>query len=445
MILTENEERGIFVQDDEFFSNEEIHREELDKQRDIPVEKKWTIEKYQKAQLIKQPDVLMAMFLFRDQFSDQQKHDNFRYYEQRTIHGSSLSPSIHSILANEIGRDHMAYEYYLYAARLDLEDYNNNTYEGLHITSLAGTWLNIVCGFGGLCIADDCVQLSPKLPTAWKGLTFKFTYRGELMQVSATHERVEMQVLEGEQGIPVSSLYGNRLTAGPDAASFDVPAALQKRAQMDAVVFDLDGVLTDTAKYHYLAWKQLADRENIYFDEQINERLKGVSRRRSLEIILERADREYSEAEIEAMMTEKNEVYKKLLDGLTPDDVLPGIADFVKELRGAGIKLGVCSASRNTPFILDKLGIADWFDTVVTGADVEHSKPHPEGFSLAGTQLGVAPENCLVVEDAFAGIEAGAAAGMKTIGIGWKVDLYNADYVLKSTKYLTKERGEMLF
>ncbi len=408
MILTENQERGIFVQDDEFFSNEEIHREELDKQRDIPVEKKWTIEKYQKAQLIKQPDVLMAMFLFRDRFSMQQKRDNFRYYEQRTIHGSSLSPSIHSILANEIGRDHMAYEYYLYAARLDLEDYNNNTFEGLHITSLAGTWMNIVFGFGGLCIADDCVQLSPRLPKAWNGLKFKYTYRGELMQVSATHDRVEMQVLEQSQnscsrfpkaggtpavriaglppasngepfsenciecgrGVPVS-LYGRRLTVGPEAVSFDVPAALQKRAQMKAVVFGLDG--------------------------------------------------------------------------LASGDALPGIADFVKKLRAAGVKIGVFSTRCSTPFMLDKLGISDGFDTIVTGADVEHSKPHPEGFLLAAERLGVAPENCLVVDDAFAGMEAGAAAGMKTMGIGWKVDLYNADYVLKSTKYLTKERGDMLF
>lgn len=444
MILTENEEFGAFVQDDEFLSNEEIHREELDKERDIPVERKWTIEKYQKAQLIKQPDVLMAIFLFRDQFSMQQKRDNFRFYEQRTIHGSSLSPSIHSILANEIGRYNMAYQYYLYAARLDLEDYNNNTFEGLHITSLAGTWLNVMFGFGGLCIADDHIQLSPNIPQAWKSLRFKFTYRGELMQVTATHGNVEAVVLDGERGIPVS-FYGERAVVGKDPKIISVPQEFQTRPQMEAVVFDLDGVLTDTAKYHYLAWKQLADREEIYFDERINERLKGISRRRSLEIILEHASREYSETEIELMMTVKNDTYKDFLNELTPDDVLPGIRDFVKELQSAGVKLGVCSASRNTPFILEKLGIRDWFDAVVTGADVENAKPHPEGFSLAAERLGVEPGNCLVVEDAFAGIEAGAAAGMKTMGIGWKIDLYNADYVLKSTRYLTKERGEILF
>lgn len=444
MILNENEQLGIFVQDDEILSSEEIHREELDKERDIPVERKWTIEKYQKAQLIKQPDVLMALFLFRDRFSLQQKKDNFRFYEQRTIHGSSLSPSIHSILANEIGRYSMAYQYYLYAARLDLEDYNNNTFEGLHITSLAGTWLNIVFGFGGLCVADDHIQLAPNIPQAWKSLKFKCTYRGELMQVTANHDQVEAVVLKGDQGIPVS-FYGQQTVVGREPSVFSVPDELKNRSQMEAVIFDLDGVLTDTAKYHYLAWKQLADREGIYFDEQINERLKGVSRRRSLEVILERADREYSDSEVESMMTEKNEVYKQLLNELTPDDVLPGIKEFVEEIRRSGIKTGVCSASRNTDFILQKLGVADWFNSVVTGADVENSKPHPEGFSLAAERLGVVPENCLVIEDAFAGIEAGSAAGMKTIGIGWKIDLYNADYVLKSTRYLTKERGEMLF
>jgi alpha,alpha-trehalose phosphorylase len=444
MILNQDEELAIFVEDDEFLSNEEIHREELDKKRDIPVEKKWTIEKYQKAQLIKQPDVLLALFLFRDQFSMQQKRDNFRFYEQRTIHGSSLSPSIHSILANEIGRYHMAYQYYLYAARLDLEDYNNNTYEGLHITSLAGTWLNIVCGFGGLCIADDHIQFAPNLPQSWESLTFKCTYRGELLQVKATHDAVTAQVLEGARGIPVA-FYGEKTTIGAEPKFIAVPEELRKLPQLKAVIFDLDGVLTDTARYHYIAWKQLADREGIYFDEQINERLKGVSRRRSLEIILERASRPYNEVEIQSIMTEKNGSYKKLLDLLTPKDVLPGIKEFIAEIRSAGVKTGVCSASCNTGFILNKLGLADWFDTVVSGSDVTHSKPHPEGFILAAERLGIASGNCLVIEDAFAGIQAGVAAGMKTLGIGWKIDLYNADYVLKSTRYLTRERAQMLF
>ena len=328
MILNRDEELGIFVQDDELLSNEEIHREELDKQRDIPVEKKWTIEKYQKAQLIKQPDVLMGLFLFRDHFSIQDKKDNFRFYEQRTIHGSSLSPSVHSILANEIGRYSMAYQYYLYAARLDLEDYNNNTFEGLHITSLAGTWLNIVFGFGGLCVADDSIRLSPNIPQAWKSLKFKVTYRGELMQVTATHDTVEAVVLEGERGIPIS-LYGEKSVVGNDRKTVSVPAELQARPQLQAVLF--------------------AQKESV--DE-----------------------------------------------------------DLIHEFQAAGIQ-------------------------AATGAD----------FEPMAAQLDVVPQNCLVVADSFDVISAAVAEGMKTIGIGWKIDLYNADYVLKKTEYLSLEIAEMLF
>jgi beta-phosphoglucomutase len=215
--------------------------------------------------------------------------------------------------------------------------------------------------------------------------------------------------------------------------------------KLEGVVFDLDGVVTDTAKFHYLAWKQMAESEGIDFDEKINERLKGVSRMDSLKIIMEKRKREYSEAELLALAKKKNDLYVTMLDKITSADILPGITAFINELRTHGIKTVIFSASKNTDTILQKLGMSKTFDALVTGNDVEKTKPHPEGFLLAAKKIEIAPENCVMIEDAFAGVEGAKAVGMKTMGIGQKLQLHNADYVLVSTQYLTYEKVKALF
>ncbi len=204
-----------------------------------------------------------------------------------------------------------------------------------------------------------------------------------------------------------------------------------------AVVFDLDGVIVDTARFHYKAWKRLADEEGIYFDEAINERLKGVSRMDSLNIIMERRAREYTSDELIALADRKNSNYVTMLDDLGPADLLPGIAEFIAELKQAAIKTAICSASRNTDKIIDRLAVRDQFDAIVSGNDITRSKPDPEGFLLAAERMNVPPGESAVVEDAYAGVEAGNAAGMYTIGIGDADILTNADVVLPSTASLT--------
>jgi len=200
---------------------------------------------------------------------------------------------------------------------------------------------------------------------------------------------------------------------------------------LKAVLFDLDGVIVNTAKYHYIAWKELADKLGIYFDEDINERLKGVSRMASLEIILERAEKKYSGIKKEAFADEKNSRYVAMVKQLTPSEILPGVLDFLNELNAAGIRCAVCSASKSAGMIIDLLELNDYFDAVFGGADVTKPKPDPEIFILAQTRFGLAPEECLVIEDAFAGIEAAQTAGMRTMGIGDEKILTNADVVYR--------------
>ncbi|MER2002027.1 MAG: beta-phosphoglucomutase [Carnobacterium inhibens] len=206
-------------------------------------------------------------------------------------------------------------------------------------------------------------------------------------------------------------------------------------------IFDLDGVLTDTAEYHYLAWKKLADRLGIQLDRKMNEQLKGISRMDSLDRILaigNQMDR-YTLEEKEKLADEKNEDYKELILKVTPNDLLPGIANLLADLRAKDIRLALASASKNGPVIMERLGIADMFDTVVDPATLAKGKPDPEIFIKGAQQLKLKPIECVGVEDAQAGIKSINAAGIFSVGVGTKEMMKEADYAVTSTKELKLE------
>ena len=185
-----------------------------------------------------------------------------------------------------------------------------------------------------------------------------------------------------------------------------------------AVIFDLDGVICFTDKYHYQAWKEMADGIGVYFDEVINNRLRGVSRMASLDIILERSEKSYKEKEKEKLAAQKNEIYKKLLEQMSPADLSDEVKNTLDELRKRGYKLAIGSSSKNTKMILKQLGLDGYFDAISDGTNITHSKPDPEVFLKAAQFLGMDPEACLVVEDALAGIDAAVAGGFESAGVG---------------------------
>lgn len=202
------------------------------------------------------------------------------------------------------------------------------------------------------------------------------------------------------------------------------------------IIFDLDGVVCSTDEYHYAAWKSLADELGIYFDKQINNRLRGVSRMASLNIILERSEKQYTGEEKIQLAEIKNERYVALLQNLTPDDVLPGIRDFLQACHEADLKTALASASKNAPFILRRLGLEKEFDFLADAAKVKNSKPAPDIFLAAADGLKLDPAKCIGIEDAAAGIEAIHAAGMKAVGIGSAETLSKADILLDGTEQL---------
>jgi beta-phosphoglucomutase len=200
--------------------------------------------------------------------------------------------------------------------------------------------------------------------------------------------------------------------------------------EMSAAIFDLDGVIVDTAKYHFLAWKRLANSLGFDFSQADNERLKGVSRTRSLEILLEIGGLEMDEKAKTQLAACKNDWYVESISKLNSSEILPGATEYIQHLRSRGIKTAIGSASKNTPLILDRLRIRTLFDAIVDGNQVSKAKPDPEVFLLAAKELGIPPSNCVVFEDAEAGIHAALNAGMGAIGIGRPSSLQEADIVI---------------
>ncbi len=428
MELPYDRDLGVHPQDDGF-----LEREPWDPAT-IPAQKRPLLLHYHpldiyRRQVLKQADVVLALFLHEERFDRAAARRDFAYYEPLTTHDSSLSPCVHGIMAARLGQVDKAYAYFGRTARMDLDDLNGNVKDGVHTAAMGGTWLAVVAGFAGMRVREGGLVFEPRLPDAWQGLRFRVSFRGATLEVTVRRERTHYHLVEGG---PLRVTHrSDVLELGPGGQ-----AARSNAAQLRAVLLDLDGVITDTAEYHYRAWQKLADGLGIPFDREANEALRGVGRMESLERILERGDRPVDDDEKARLADDKNRHYRELIAGISPYDLLPGIASLLRELRGAGLKLAVASASRNAPAVIAGLGIEDLFDVVVDAGLVVRGKPDPEVFQRAAEALGVADEDCLGIEDAEAGVAALRAAGMATVGVGDAARLSAAHRVVPATAAL---------
>lgn len=366
------------------------------------------IEEANEYQVLKQPDVLMLLYLMR-MTQDFPYHPeilqrNWDYYAPRTdiTLGSSLGPAIHAVLAADLGLTDLAYHHWEQAAMVDLDDLRGNAREGVHGASAGGVWQTVVFGFGGVRWSHDGhLTADPHLPLHWQRLKFKLQWQGKSYRFDITPDRVSIE-------------------------------PTQPRASIDGVIFDLDGVLTDTSEYHYLAWQKLADEFNLRFDRTANEALRGVSRRESLLRILEinQATDRFGESDLSRMLTIKNDYYQELIREINPDSLLPGAQTLLETLKADGIKCAIASSSKNAHQVIQQLGIAHYFEVIADGHSVQHGKPAPDLFQFAAAQLQLDPEHCIVFEDAAAGVAAAIAAGIPVIGLGEREYLQSADLVL---------------
>jgi beta-phosphoglucomutase len=323
---------------------------------------------------------------------------NYDYYTPRTYYtfGSSLGPSIQSIMACEVGRPDDAYDNFIRAARADLYDVRGNAGDGIHAASAGGLWQAVVFGFAGLRLASEGWNITPRLPKHWKRVAFKFYQRGQMHTVEI------------------------------------------ENPQIRGFIFDLDGVLTDTAEFHFRGWKRMADEEGIPFTRQDNEALRGVPRRDSLLLILK--DRQVPEEKMQELMERKNNYYLEFIHEIKPSDLLPGALDFLRELRLAGLKAAIGSASKNAPEVIERLEIGSLLDAISDGHSVERQKPAPDLFLHAADQLSLDPHECVVVEDAAAGVAAAKAGGFYAVGLGPRERVGEADVVYPSLHGLHLEQ-----
>jgi kojibiose phosphorylase len=398
LYLGYDEVSGLFEQFEGFFQLKDVDLRDFEP-RTKSMQVILGIEGVQDYQIIKQPDVLMLLYLLRSRFTREIFKANWDYYTPRTdlTYGSSLGPAVQAAIAAQMGDIQAAYLHFIHATRTDLEDARGNAGEGIHAATAGGLWQAAVFGFGGLQVNPEGPVALPHLPPGWKRLNFRVWYRGE---------RSEFDLRAGEP-VPASNL------RDPDVTPV---AVTNPRLPILGAIFDLDGVLTDTSEFHYLGWKRLADEEGLPFDREANEALRGVSRRESLRLLLK--DRQVPEGKQEQLMERKNRYYQESIASLTPANLLPGARALLEDLRAAGVKTAIGSASKNARQVVERLQLQDLVDAISDGYSVERAKPAPDLFIHAAGQLDIPVEQCIVFEDAEAGVIAALAAGMWAAGIG---------------------------
>jgi len=452
---------GIYAQDDSFMRKEAWPFSETPPEK-YPLLLHFHPLVIYRHQVLKQPDLVMAQFLLPEQFSLAEKKRNFKFYEPLTTGDSSLSHCIQSIMASETGDHEAALGYFMKTVRMDLDDMHGNSRDGIHTAAMAGSWLAVVYGFAGFRDRSNSERgikysFNPRLPAGWRRLAFSLRIGSARLTIDIGTEEVRYSLEGAPKGI---SLAG----AGQDGGSVPSGALtflhkkqkvslnpgesviLSLKPTLRAVIFDLDGVVTDTARYHFLAWKRLADDNGWRVDEALNERLKGVARMEALDVILSHNGVSLPEEKKLELAERKNAYYRELLKELTPGDILPGMKALLLGLGERSVKRVLASASRNAPAIIDSLKLGPlpgrFFDGIADPNSVVCGKPDPELFLLAADIAGVGPEDCVGIEDSQAGIRAIKDAGMKALGVG--KGLEGADLVVGSTSDIGVETLEKL-
>ncbi|MGA9333079.1 MAG: beta-phosphoglucomutase, partial [Rudaea sp.] len=404
-------------------------------------------------QICKQADAVLALVLAGDNVDRDIKRRSFDYYKAITVHDSTLSASTFAVLAAEVGQAEEAQRYFHQTLRVDLDDLQSNTAHGAHIAAMAGSWLALAWGFGGLRVNHDPageprLAFDPIRPPAWRAYRFGIVWQGRHVVVAIDADGAHytlshgaaLQILHAGEGLTleakasVSRPLRTRELAQPKPLPVAFPQPFK------ALIFDLDGVLADTAHLHQAAWKRLATELGLPWDDAIGEKLKGVDRAASLELVLGAAAGDYTDVQKRGLADRKNGYYRNAIETFSAQDLLPGARDALRTARQAGLKIALASASRSAKELVERMEIGEFFDYIVDAATVTHAKPDPEIFQRAAAALGIPPAACLGIEDAQAGIAAIKFAGMAAVGIGDAQTLKQADAVLPNLSSFDLEK-----
>lgn len=412
MYLPRDKELGIIAQDDAFLDRPVWDLNSTPKDN-FPLLLHYHPLMIYRHRVLKQPDTVLALFLRHERFSPAEKIRNFNFYEPLTTGDSSLSHGIQSVMASECGCGEKAFEYFRKTVRMDLDDVHANTRDGVHIAAMAESWIAVVYGFAGMREEVGGLSFSPSLPASWSHLAFSVGYRASRLYCEYRHDSSTYRLLDGP-AIEFTHENTTVVLCPGEGSSVRIDETPQPRGW----IFDLDGVIADTAVLHYKAWKKLADELGIATDISLRDKVRGVPRNAALLLVLGDRAGEFSPAELDALADKKNGYYREFLKGITPADILPGIGTLLESLRAGGAKIALASASRNSAEVVTRLGMAKNFDVVVNPETIARGKPDPEIFLRAAELLGTRRQDSIVIEDAEAGITAAKAAGMFAVGIG---------------------------
>lgn len=391
-------------------------------------------------QVCKQADALLALVLAGGDVDRAARRRSFDYYEAITVHDSTLSASSFATLAAEVGYPRKAQDYFMDGLRVDLDDRHANTSHGAHMAAMAGSWLALTWGFGGLRPQAGRLHFDPILPPAWRSYRFGVVWKHRRIAVAVDGHAAHYTLVEGapldieHAGEPAQLREGATISRAlvdhAEGVAREAQAAARFPRRFQAIVFDLDGVLANTAPLHQAAWKRLADELGLPWDDDLGEKLKGVDRAASLELVLGKVAGQYSPAQKRQLAERKNGYYRHAIASISGADLLPGALQALRAARGAGLKIALASASRSAGELVERMGIGEFFDHIVDASAVTRAKPDPEIFRCAAAALGVDPAACLGIEDAQAGVAAIKSAGMAALGIGDARVLREADAVL---------------
>jgi alpha,alpha-trehalose phosphorylase len=426
MMLPFDEELNFYAQDDSFLSKPvwPFGNEAFSKRPLLLHYHPLTIYRHQ---VLKQADTVLAHLMLEDYADKAHIKNAYDYYEKLTTHDSSLSSCAYGIMASKCGMDDKAYDYFIKTINLDLEDTHKNTKDGLHMANIAGTALSVVAGFAGFRIKEQGLSFEPTCPSRWTGYKFKIHYQGRWLSIKV--DRFMTITLISGDPIPVH--IGEKTYHLSDNKPIRTILKNYK-----GVVFDLDGVLTETSKAHFEAWCWLAENLGYKLSPDIEDQVRGISRFASMEIVLKAGglEKDFTTEEKIKLANEKNEIYIDLIKSYGPDDLSEGAIELLDYFKQNGCKIALASASNNAPFLLKAMGIDSYFDTIADPKTIKKGKPAPDIFRKACEQLELKPNECIGIEDAYAGIESIKAAGLFPIGIGSEELLSNCENVFPDLK-----------
>lgn len=413
MVFIYDDKKGIMAQDSTFL--EKAYWPEENNLRPLLLNyHPLTIYRYQ---VLKQADTVFAQYLINDEKQDVMER-TYEYYTAINTHDSSLSKCATGLMACMLKKEQEALDFFMDSVYMDLKDLNQNTRDGLHLANIGGSLLFILKGFAGMRLEENRLILNPFVPKELGRIKIVFSYRKTLLELLLKGEDTDIKRLSGP---PINiRLKNQNIIIG------------QK-----AILFDLDGVLTGTSDNHYRAWKRITKELGFDLPESFRDKLRGISRAKSIRMILHHFGLKLDDDKIQELSDKKNQYYRESIEDFSPLDLYPGVIKLLDTLKAKNVKIALVSASRNALSLIKNMEIENYFDVVLDPDTIKRGKPHPDPFLSVAKSLGVSPKDCLGVEDAKAGITSINEAGMFSVGIG-KDDLENADILFGTIKEATQ-------